>query len=287
MAHLRVLITGSEGFVGKETSKLLEAKGIEVIPFDLMRGGEDITDVSSLERKIEGTRPDRILHLAATARFSDADKFPEKCFRTNWIGTENVAIASRKYHVPVVYSSTGTVYMPIKREMPITEDFPRNGNSNYGCSKALGEEAIQRLATPWIILRYGHLYGAEKKYHGLVGGILAKIRAGEKPQIWGGEQTNDFAYVKDIAEANYCALTATWENWHEIYNIGTGIEVSTADAARMVCEAVVYKGEIDITSKRDVDPARFVYDTSKAAHMINFKAKWGLKEGLEDMMKEL
>jgi UDP-glucose 4-epimerase len=220
---MKVLITGSSGFVGKETCKVLLARGIDVLWFDLMNGQSDVTDYESLKAAVVAYRPDRILHLAATARFTDADNFPEKAFRTNWIGTENVAKLSQEYHIPVVYASTGTVYMPIFKEMPIDEKFPAGGNSNYGCSKRLGEEAIKRYANPWIILRYGHLYGAEKKYHGLVGGILAKIRAGVKPQIWGGEQTNDFAYVKDIAEANYCALTATWENWCEIYNIGTGV----------------------------------------------------------------
>ena len=143
-AGLRVLVTGSSGFVGKETCRLLKSKGIEVVPFDLMDGGADITSLDSLQKKIEETQPNRILHLAATARFSDADKFPEKAFRTNWIGTENVALASKEAHIPVVYSSTGTVYMPIRREMPITEDFPAYGNSNYGCSKRLGEETIQK-----------------------------------------------------------------------------------------------------------------------------------------------
>lgn len=284
---MKVLVTGSQGFVGKETVRHLQENGVEVIPFDLMNGGEDVTDMESLQRKVIETSPNRILHLAATARFSDADRFPEKAFSTNWKGTENVALVSYKMHIPVVYSSTGTVYMPIRQEMPITEDFPAGGNSNYGCSKRLGEEAIKRWSNPWIILRYGHLYGSEKKYHGLVGGILAKIRTSQKPVVFGGEQTNDFAYVKDIAEANLRALSATWENWGEIYNIGTGVEVSTADAARMVCDAAGYKGKMEIITKRDVDPARFVYDTRKAEHMLGFKAIWDFKKGIEDMMKEV
>jgi UDP-glucose 4-epimerase len=287
---MNVLITGANGFVGKETCKLLKAKGIGVIPFDLMNGGQNISNFDSLEEVVNETKPNRILHLAATARFSDAEKNPKRCHDTNVTGTENVALVAKKYHIPVVYSSTGTVYMPIKQEMPITEEFPatiQQQMSVYGRTKRLGEEEITKYCNPWIILRYGHLYGAEKRYHGLVGGIYAKIKAGKKPQVWGGEQTNDFAYVKDVAQANYCALTATWENWNEIYNIGTGVEVSSADAARMVCEVLGYTGETEITSKRDVDPARFVYDVSKAQHMLGFKAKWQLKEGLEDMMNEL
>ena len=282
-----VLVTGSEGFVGKETIKLLHKKGLRIIPFDIMLGGNDITNIESLRSCVEENAPDRILHLAATARFSDADRNPERATKTNYLGTENVALVAKEFHIPVVYASTGTVYMPIKQEMPITEDFTVSTQiSTYGLTKRLGELAIQRYCNPWIILRYGHLYGAGKQYHGLVGGILAKIRMGEKPQVWGGEQTNDFAYVKDIAEANYRALTASWENWNEVYNIGTGEELSTAEAAQMVCDAVGYKGEIEITSKRDVDPARFVYNTKKAQHMLGYKSTYGFKEGLDDMIKE-
>lgn len=287
---MKVLITGAGGFVGKETVKLLKINGISTFSFDLMNGAEDITDKESLEIAIQEYQPNRILHLAATARFSDAERNPKRCHDTNVTGTENVALVAKKYHIPVVYASTGTVYMPIKQEMPITEDFPstiQQQMSVYGRTKRLGEEEIIKYCNPWIILRYGHLYGAEKRYHGLVGGIYAKIKAGQKPQIWGGEQTNDFAYVKDIAQANLCALTASWENWNEIYNIGTGVEVSTADAAQMVANALGYKGKMEITSKRDVDPARFVYNTKKAEHMLNFKAKWQLADGLEDMLKEL
>lgn len=283
---LKVLITGSSGFVGKETCRVLEEAGHEVIPFDLMNGDQDITDYSSLERAVVESKPDRILHLAATARFSDADQNPERATKTNFIGTENVAVVSAKHHIPLVYASTGTVYMPIAEEMPITENFRVASQvSTYGLTKRLGELAVMRYCNPWIILRYGHLYGAEKKYHGLVGGILAKIRTGQKPQVWGGEQTNDFAYVKDIAQANLRALTATWENWNEIYNIGTGVEISTADAAQMVCDAVGYTGETEITSRRDVDPMRFVYDLSKARHMLHYEPRWSFEDGLKDMLE--
>src|SRR3990167_1797246 len=127
---LKDLVTGSSGFVGKETCKLFEERECEGIPFDLMNGGQDIMDYGSIERVVKEHRPDRILHLAATARFSEADKDPVLAFRTNAWGTRNIATISEKYHIPVVYSSTGSVYMPIKKDMPITEEFPAYGNSN-------------------------------------------------------------------------------------------------------------------------------------------------------------
>lgn len=280
---MRILITGNLGFVGTETSKLLQEKGHEVIGYDLM-DGNDIRDVRQLERAIVATQPERILHLAAIARFAEADADKQRCYETNVLGTMNVARMSQKYHIPVVYASTGSVYMPIKQNPPITEDFPAIGNSNYGCSKAVGETYIQECTH--IILRYAHLYGKEKRMHGLIGGFLDRINRGLVPTLYGGKQSNDFTYIKDVARANYLALTSPWDKWNQIYNIGTGEELTAQKAGELVCKATGYKGKIQKKEQRTVDPDRFVYDVTKADKMLGFKAEYDFAKGLYDMFKE-
>src|SRR3990167_4602969 len=179
---LKVLITGNLGFVGSETQRLLEEKGFTVVGYDLMAGA-DIRDMHQLEACIQDQHPDRILHLAAIARFADADKDPKLAFETNIMGTMNVAMIARKYHIPVIYSSTGSVYMPINEEPPIKETFAVKGNSIYGCTKYLGEIYVREIASPWIILRYAHLYGKEKRMHGLIGGFMERIQRGLSPTL--------------------------------------------------------------------------------------------------------
>ena len=119
---MRILITGSRGFVGTETSKLLEKMGHELVNYDLLNG-YDIRSQPQLEHVILNNKPDRILHLAAIARFAEADADPQLAFETNVEGTKNVSELASTYHIPVVYSSTGSVYMPITEEPPITENF--------------------------------------------------------------------------------------------------------------------------------------------------------------------
>src|SRR3990167_592439 len=259
--NFKVLITGNLGFVGQETEKVLVE--YNVIGYDIM-AGKDIRDINQLERVVAETKPTRILHLAAIARFSDADKDPWLAYETNVRGTENVAKLAGKYHIPVVYASTGSVYMPIHREPPITEDFPTIGNSVYGVTKNLGELAIKRYSHPWIILRYAHLYGKEKRLHGLIGGFLERIERGLAPTLYGGKQSNDFTYIRDVAEANFLALNAPWDKWNQVYNIGTGEELTAEEAGRLVCGVVGYTGDIEIKEQRTVDAQRFVYDTKKA-----------------------
>ena len=283
---MQVLITGDQGFVGTATAKYFQEKGIIVIGYDIMQGGYDVTDITKLEGVVKSRPIDRILHLAAIARFSEADKDPKLAFETNALGTRNIAIVANRYHIPVVYASTGSVYMPIEEKPPIKEDFLVRGNSVYGCSKALGEKYIQHYGAPWIILRYAHLYGREKRLHGLIGGFLERIERGLSPILYGGKQSNDFTYIDDVVEANYLAVTASWDKWYQAYNIGTGEELTTERAGKMVCDIAGFKGKIEKRNARTVDPQRFFYDTTKAEKMLNFKAKYSFKKGLKEMFNE-
>ena len=280
---MKVLITGHLGFVGSETIRLFQEKGIEVVGYDILKNGGDIRDMEAFEGAIKAVYPDRILHLAAIARFSEADKDPKLAFETNVLGTKNVAYIATKFRIPLIYASTGSVYMPIKRMPPITEEFETMGNSVYGVTKNLGEIYVRQFGCPWIILRYAHLYGKEKRMHGLIGGFLERIERGLAPTLYGGKQSNDFTYIKDVAEANYLAVTASWDKWNQAYNIGTGEEIIAEEAGRIICQLTKYKGKVERKEGRTVDPERFVYDISKAERILNFKAKYNFHTGLKDM----
>lgn len=284
---LRVLITGTRGFVGSETARriaddLPSSYKDCIIPYDLM-DGFDIRDAVQFERVIEQQKPDRILHLAAIARFSEADANPRLAHETNVIGTRNVAMVAGKHHIPIVYASTGSVYMPIEQEPPITEEFAVRGNSVYGVTKALGEKYIEEYSSAYIILRYAHLYGKEKRHHGLIGGFISRIERGLAPVLYGGQQSNDFTYIDDVARANHLALTAPWDSWNQAYNIGTGQELSAEEAGQIICRVTGYTGETELKKGRTVDPQRFVYDTSKAERMLKFKAQYDFEAGLKEM----
>ena len=285
---MKFLITGDRGFVGTETKKVLEENGHTWVGFDLM-DGYDIRDVAQFHSAVLLHSPNAILHLAAVARFADADKDPQLAFETNVLGTMNVVDAATQYHKPLVYASTGSVYMPIDETPPITESFKAKGNSVYGCSKYAGETYV-REHTPHIILRYAHLYGREKRMHGLIGGYVERIQRGLAPTLYGGKQSNDFTYIKDVARANMLALTAPWDKWNQVYNIGTGEELTAEQAGDLVIKAwnthnpdKKFNGKIEKKEQRTVDPGRFVYDMTKAKVMLNFTPEFTFEKGLMDM----
>ena len=281
---MKVLITGDCGFIGSETKKELEKNGDMVVGYDIMNGF-DIRDSHQLEEVLEREKVDRVLHLAAIARFSDADANPKLAFETNVMGTRNVVAVCQKYHLPLVFSSTGSAIMPLDNyEPPYTEQIPARGNSIYGCTKAVGEYIV-REHTPHIILRYAHIYGKEKRGHGLIGGFIDRISRGMSPVLYGGRQTNDFVSVLDIVSANILALRASWDKWNQIYNVGTGEELSAEDAGKLICKILNYTGEIDIVSRRTVDPSHFVFDISKTKSMLGYSPKYNFEDGLKEMFK--
>jgi len=274
---MRIIITGSSGFVGKHTVNALLAKGYAVVGYDIANGF-DLLDYKQLCSVIR--RGDKVIHEAAIARFADADANPLLTYRVNVQGTENVARACAKQGAErLVYASTGSVYIPIEKEPPITEDFPVRGNSVYACSKCTAEKVVQEYNTPWVILRYGHLYGEGKIGHGAIGGFIAKMKQGLQPIIYGGKQSNDFCLVDDIVQANLLALET--ENTNEAYNIGTGEELTTIRVFEIMREFFKYDKEFDLRDARIVDPLRFVYDITKARRLLGYNPQYNFESGLK------
>jgi len=277
---MKIIVTGGSGFVGSHTITALREKGYEVLNFDLSQ--YDIRDYYQVKTAIN--KGDKVLHLAAIARFAEADDDPLLCYETNVKGTENIAKACKEKGAErLVYSSTGSVYMPIEQEPPITEEFKCRGNSVYACSKFVAEEIIRKLEIPHIILRYAHLYGEGKIGHGAIGGFIDRMNRGLAPRLYGGRQSNDFTYIKDIVQANILALET--DKLNETYNIGTGEELSTEGVFKTLADFFDYHKEFERLPLRVVDPLRFVFDISKAKRELGYEPKYNFKHGIEDWLK--
>ena len=293
---MKVVVTGANGFVGFHTVKALVDAGYDVTALDVSDSRlqtefkenpnctiakADILD-EDLKRFIE--LGDKVLHLAAVPRFEQASQNPQKAFRINVEGTINVIQACiEKKAERLVYSSTGSVYsrnVPI----PIREDATREPESIYGLTKKQAEDWIilygHRL--PYVILRYAYIYGEGKDW-GAVGAFLKNLKEGKSPVIYGGRQTNDFIYIKDVVQANLLALET--EHTRQAYNIGTSRATSIKDVCQLCIKAIGTNLTAEIKPPREFDFPVFVYDISKAQALLKFDPKWNLYEGIEDIIK--
>jgi UDP-glucose 4-epimerase len=293
---LKVIVTGANGFIGVHTVKGLLDGGYKVEAVDVRT--ERLKEFSNNERFTahemnildENFKKlieigDKVLHLAAVARFDTAEANPQMAVRANVEGTLNIIQACIKKKADrLVYSSTGSVYS-LKAPVPIREDAPRKPSSLYGLTKKMAEEWIMFYGNqlPHVILRYGYIYGKGKNW-GAVGAFLKRLSNNQQPVVFGGDQTNDFIYVKDVVKANLLALETVHTN--QAYNIGTGRATSIRD----ICEYCITAMKSDLKMK--IEPARtfdypiFVYDISKARTLLRFEPQWNVLNGITDVIKE-
>jgi len=294
---LKVIVTGASGFIGIHSVRELLKKGYNVEAVDVRTEGLKefsnnkqcaIHDMDILDESFKNLieRGDKVLHLAAIARFETAVANPQRAVRVNVEGTLNViGSCIEKKAERLVYSSTGSVYS-LNAPVPIREDAPRVPSSVYGMTKKMAEDWIMFFGSqlPYVILRYGYIYGEGKDW-GAMGAFLKRLSNNQQPIVFGGDQTNDFVYVKDVVQANLLALETVYTN--QAYNIGTGRATSIRD----VCEYCIKAMKSDLKMK--IEPARtfdypiFVYDISKARTLLRFEPEWNVLNGVTDMVKEL
>jgi len=293
---MRVVVTGANGFVGFHTVRELLDAGYNVVALDIsdsrlrteFKGNKrcTIATIDVLDKDLARfvKQGDKVLHLAAIPRFDVASQDPTKAVRINVEGTLNIIQACiDKKAERLVYSSTGSVYSH-NAPIPIREDAQREPDSVYGLTKKQAEEWIfyfgDRL--PYVILRYGYIFGRGKDW-GAVGAFLKLLSEGKRPVVFGGKQTNDFIYIKDIVQANRLALET--EHTRQVYNIGTGRATSIKDVCELCIKAMKSNLTMEIKPAREFDFPVFVYDISKAQTLLTFDPKWNLFEGIEDMLK--
>jgi UDP-glucose 4-epimerase len=249
---MRVLVTGGAGFIGSHLVDALVARGDEVAVVDDMSAGRPgrvsaqasvhkltVTEAAALAAVTAEFRPDVICHLAARidVRASVAD--PVDDAQINVIGTVNVLEAARSVGARVLFGSTGAVIYGRDAPIPSLEDVLPLPESPYGVAKNCAEQYVElynRLhGARHAVLRFANVYGPRQDPIGQVGVVAifcAQALAAQRPVIYGdGQQTRDFVYVADAVNAY---LAAVDRGRPGIWNIGTGVEVSVLELARII-----------------------------------------------------
>jgi len=293
-----IVVTGASGFIGLHTVEELVRREHCVVAVDItidkllekFRQSPKVTIVQKdiLDGDIDTCirEGDKVVHLAAVSTFAKAQQNPIEAIRVNVEGTVNIIKACiEKKAERLVFSSTGSVYSK-NVKIPIREDSPRKPFSVYGLTKKQAEDWIMHFGDRlrYVILRYGYVYGEGKNW-GAIGSFLDRISKGLRPIIYGGEQTNDFVYVKDIVKANILALET--EHTNDVYNVGSGRAVSIRDVCRWCIEAMGRNIEPKIEPLRNIDYLEFLYDITKAKTWLGYNPTYTVKEGIRIVAKSL
>ena len=301
-----VLVTGAAGFVGSHVCDRLLAEGRRVIALDDLTSGRianlgearsygkdfsfehfDIR-AEGLGALFERHHPEVVMHLAAQSSVNVSNENPALDAEINILGTLNLlrcAIDSgtRK----IVYAASGGTIYGEQRRLPVKETAAPGSRplSPYGLSKKFAGDYLwlfQRFkAIDMTQLALANVYGPRQDPKGEAGVIAIfanKMLRGERCTINGdGNQTRDFVFVADVADAFSRAID---RGSGKLVNIGTGLETNVNLLHRMLAEICGVEEDPEFGTLPSGEVRRSALDVSLAEQELAWRPWTHLEDGL-------
>jgi len=284
LAGRRILVTGSEGFVGQHLVDRLNLLEATVIEADLACG-IDLTDISFLD---DLPPVDEVIHLAAKVYVPYAHENPSEVYRTNFLSTLNVLELCRRRGVNRLLYVSSYVYGQPKH-LPIGENHPISFHSPYNRSKLLGEELCLGYYEDYgivpIIFRPFNIYGQGQNIQFLVPTVIHQVLYEDEITVKDLSPKRDYIHVDDVIGAYILALSDNHIDKPEVYNLGSGQSYSVEEIIRLVLKLSEVKKEFVVAGdKRKAEVPDCYADISKAEKQLGWKPEISLSEGLGKMI---
>jgi UDP-glucose 4-epimerase len=279
----RIIVTGSDGFVGSHLASRLEQEGAEVIPIDISQG----IDITDWEQVKDYRNIDIIYHLAAKTYVPDTIEGPKETYFVNLVGTVNMLeLAKLNKAENFVFASSYIYGNP--QYLPIDEDHPINPTNPYSRSKALGEKLCHGYYEDYklrcVIIRAFNLYGEGQRGDFLIPTILKQIE-GREIKLNTPEPKRDFLYIKDAIEA-YLRAEEYLGPGFEVFNIGSGVSYSVDEIAKKI---VAISGRRIRIKYLDQPRKNEIMDTvaniAKAREKLGWEPRYDIDEGLRNTIQ--
>ncbi len=296
LRNRRVVVTGGAGFLGSFLVEKLRQRGANV--FVPLIEKYDLVQLNDIQRMLQDSRPEIIIHLAALAGGIGANRArPADFFYINlMMGTQLMHEAWKQGVEKFVAIGTICAYpkftpLPF-REENLWDGYPEETNAPYGLAKKMLLVQAQAYREQYgfnaVYLLPVNLYGPRDNFNLETSHVIpalirrcleAKARRDRQVILWGdGSPTREFLYVEDAAEG--IALATERLNTSEPVNLGSGNEISIRDLASLIARLTGFEGELVWdTSKPNGQPRRAL-DVSRAEKFFGFRAQMPFEEGL-------
>lgn len=291
----KFLITGGEGFIGRNIKNYIISNGDVAYTLDIS-GDPDyrvsITDSDNLMDIKENF--DGVFHLAAVTSPPQFEEDPLYGFQVNANGTLNILEYARRRHIgKVVLASSSAIYGN-SMSLSVEERVP-NGYSNlYPVTKIVDEYLARyysiRNEVKCISLRYFNTYGYGENSKGMYSSPVSKFMDAavqDKPIIVYGDgtQSRDFIYIDDNVRCTWLAFLNGKPR--ESYNVGTGIFTDYNTIAAMVKQITGSESEIVHVPNPLKSYQMFTQaDMSKTERELGFKPEYDLRKAIEKMFQK-
>jgi len=298
---MKILITGGCGFIGSHLVEFWQFPDVEVIILDKVcpsnrLSGMDytfisgtITDRNCVKKAMKDV--DYVFHLAADISVPESMTNPLKYYGTNTMGTiivlEEAEIANVKH---LVFASSSANYGS-GLKIPKTENMVLEPKCPYAFTKIDGEYLCemfrQERGLKTTSLRFFNVYGEGQnpnaQYAAAVPKFVTQCLSGEKITLFGGSQTRDFIYVKDIVRGMVFSVV---NNVQGIYNLGTGVNISIKNLAQLIRNMTFSSSIIEYLPIRAGDvPVGLA--SMKRLEKLGFKCEFDMDQGIQNVINYL
>ncbi|MBI5625232.1 MAG: SDR family oxidoreductase [Elusimicrobia bacterium] len=301
----RAVVTGGAGFIGSHLVERLLAEGARVVVVDNFATGRmqnlahlrddkrlaihklDIAETGRLTPLCR--EADWIFHLAALADIVPSIERPTDYFRANVAGTESVLEAARSAKVSrFVYAASSSCY-GIPEACPTPETADIKPEYPYALTKYLGELLVRHwgkvYGLPITSLRFFNVFGPRARTSGTYGAVFGvflaqKLKGRPCTVVGDGNQTRDFTYVTDVAEALLQAARSPKAEG-EVFNVGSGSTYSINRLIRLLDVESVH------IPKRPAEPDCTFADISKIRKVLGWQPKVRFEDGVRRMLEHL
>ena len=290
----RILITGSEGFIGRHLVKRLQ-KVNEFQVFTIDPKGKGLNhysfNLSSAEakEKILSISPEVIIHLAGHMDVSGSMFSPVKSLTDNAIlGLEIIQLANILRSVNVIYMNSGGATYKETGVLPFSEASLIEPSSPYGISKQVVEDVLKVSAElhgySWTSLALSNCFGnLQEDQVGVVSMFNQHFRDRTSPTIYGVNSSRDFVHIEDVIEA---ILFAIERPANKRVNVSSNIEYNLVRLFEyMRC---YFKSNLQpkVVPSRPGEVVRSRLDNSLAFQLWGWKPKYELFKQLNEFLTE-
>lgn len=306
---MKVLVTGSDGFIGSHLTETLVKLGYDVkafvyynsfnswgwldsLPKDILKNIDvfcgDIRDPNGVRTAIKGV--DLIFHLAALIAIPYSYHSPDSYVDTNIKGTLNVLQAARDYNVSkTIITSTSEVYGTAKY-VPIDENHPFQGQSPYSATKIgadrLAESFYRSFSLPVAIARPFNTYGPRQSARAVIPTIITQLLSGKNEIKLGSlAPTRDFNYVLDTVNG-FIEIAKSDKTIGEEINIASQKEITIGELAHEIISQINPNARIVCDEQRirpnNSEVNRLLGSNKKLLELTNWSPKFTLREGISN-----
>ncbi len=293
----RICVTGGAGFLGSFVVDRLQQRGATSIFIPKIEE-YDLVKQQDIERMLDASQPDIIIHLAALAGGIGANRSrPADFFYINlMMGVQLMHEAWRRGIQKFVTIGTVCAYpkfTPVPfREENLWDGYPEETNAPYGLAKKMllvqTQAYRQQYGFNAIYLLPVNLYGPGDNFNLETSHVIpalirkcieAKEKGDQQVSLWGdGSPTREFLYAGDAADAIVSATE--FYNGGEPVNIGSGREISVKELAELIAHLTGFDGELVWDTSRPNGQPRRALDTRRASEYFGWRAIVPFDEGL-------